>query len=195
MLSWFDPLACWGAAPWWRGPCLAGAGVERRLSAAAAPSPSCRVGAGVVAGGSPGPGPGCLPSAVVVGVGVPGPGVRGGRGHAVGFWGIARPVAGVCRWRGRWCGVFGCWIVDASIFVVFVLCVPVCSAAPCPACVCCWGWVWWQAGKGTWWMPWHQEPMKDVGACDKPWGVGNRAVIRGCPNGETWLESCPATRA
>ena len=52
-----------------------------------------------------------------------------------------------------------------------------------------------QAMKGTWWMPWHQEPMKDVGACDKPWGVGNRAVIRGCPNGETQLESCPVTRA
>ncbi|CAN0044853.1 unnamed protein product [Phaeothamnion confervicola] len=53
------------------------------------------------------------------------------------------------------------WIVDASIFL------------------------WLCLMKGTWWMPWHQEPMKDVGACDKPWGVGNRAVIRGCPNGET----------
>ena len=42
-----------------------------------------------------------------------------------------------------------------------------------------------QATKGTWWMPWHQEPMKDVGACDKPREVGNRALIRGCPNGET----------
>jgi hypothetical protein len=50
-----------------------------------------------------------------------------------------------------------------------------------------------QATKGTWWMPWHQEPMKDVGACDKPRGVGNRAVIRGFPNGETQLESCPVT--
>ena len=34
-------------------------------------------------------------------------------------------------------------------------------------------------------MPWHQEPMKDVGSCDKPRGVANRAEIRGCPNGET----------
>ncbi len=50
-----------------------------------------------------------------------------------------------------------------------------------------------QATKGTWWMPWHQEPMKDVGACDKPREVGNRAVIRGFPNGETQLESCPVT--
>jgi hypothetical protein len=36
-------------------------------------------------------------------------------------------------------------------------------------------------------MPWHQEPMKDVGTCDKPRGVGNRTVIRGFPNGETRL--------
>ena len=50
-----------------------------------------------------------------------------------------------------------------------------------------------QATKGTWWMPWHQEPMKDVGACDKPREVGNRALIRGFPNGETQLESCPVT--
>ncbi|ETJ16671.1 hypothetical protein Q604_UNBc4C00038G0001, partial [human gut metagenome] len=24
-----------------------------------------------------------------------------------------------------------------------------------------------QATKGAWWMPWHQEPMKDVISCDK----------------------------
>jgi len=36
-------------------------------------------------------------------------------------------------------------------------------------------------------MPWHQEPMKDVGGCEKPRGAANRAVIRGCPNGETRL--------
>jgi hypothetical protein len=52
-----------------------------------------------------------------------------------------------------------------------------------------------QATKGTWWMPWHQEPMKDVEACDKPREVGNRTVIRGFPNGETQLESCPVTSA
>ena len=27
--------------------------------------------------------------------------------------------------------------------------------------------------------------MKDVGACDMSWGVGNRAVIQEFPNGET----------
>ena len=42
-----------------------------------------------------------------------------------------------------------------------------------------------QVVKGTRWMPGHQEPMKDVGGCDKPRGADNRAVIRGSPNGET----------
>ncbi len=46
-----------------------------------------------------------------------------------------------------------------------------------------------QVFKGTRWMPWHQEPMKDVGACDKPRGVGSQTVIRGFPNGETWRPS------
>ena len=34
-------------------------------------------------------------------------------------------------------------------------------------------------------MPRHQEPMKDVVTCDKPWGAGKRALIRGFPNRET----------
>jgi hypothetical protein len=50
-----------------------------------------------------------------------------------------------------------------------------------------------QVNKGARWMPWHQEPMKDVGGCDKPRGAANRAVIRGFPNGETRQESCPVT--
>jgi hypothetical protein len=79
------------------------------------------------------------------------------------------------------------WIVDASIFVAVSCARAVCACVSGVffwVCGCVWC-VWWQVMKGTWWMPWHQEPMKDVGACDKPWGVGNRAVIRGCPNGET----------
>jgi len=42
-------------------------------------------------------------------------------------------------------------------------------------------------------MPWHQEPKKDVGGCDKPRGAANQAVIRGFPNGETQQESSPVT--
>ena len=43
------------------------------------------------------------------------------------------------------------------------------------------------------WMPWHQGPMKDVVACDKPRGAGWRAVIRGVPNGGTRHELCRVT--
>jgi hypothetical protein len=81
----------------------------------------------------------------------------------------AQPIAGKRGTRGGYRPSFENYTVDASIFVAR------------------------QATKGTWWMPWHQEPMKDVGACDKPREVGNRAVIRGFPNGETQLESCPVT--
>ena len=72
-------------------------------------------------------------------------------------------------WVGVWLCV-ECCIVDASI-----LCGQVC--------------------KGTLWMSGHQEPMKDVGGRDSPRGVVNRAVIRGCPNGETRRVSGRVTRA
>jgi hypothetical protein len=52
-----------------------------------------------------------------------------------------------------------------------------------------------QVFKGTRWMPWYQEPKKDVGICDKPRGVDNQTVIRGFPNGETRLEASPVTLA
>ena len=42
-----------------------------------------------------------------------------------------------------------------------------------------------QATKRMWWMPWRQQAMKDVAACEKPRGAGKQALIRGCPNGET----------
>ena len=31
-----------------------------------------------------------------------------------------------------------------------------------------------QATKSTKWMPWRQEPMKDVAGCEKPRGVASR---------------------
>jgi hypothetical protein len=34
-------------------------------------------------------------------------------------------------------------------------------------------------------MPWRQEPMKDVGGCDKPRGGADLPLILGFPNGET----------
>ncbi len=51
-----------------------------------------------------------------------------------------------------------------------------------------------QVFKGARWMPWHQEPMKDVGGRDRPRGAVNRALIRGCPNGETRQSSWAVTR-
>ena len=39
--------------------------------------------------------------------------------------------------------------------------------------------------KGAWWMPWYQEAMKDVGACDKLKGVGKQTLILRFLNGET----------
>src|SRR5205085_4353064 len=42
-----------------------------------------------------------------------------------------------------------------------------------------------QATKRIWWMPWRQQAMKDVVACDKPRGAGKQALIRGSLNGAT----------
>ena len=57
------------------------------------------------------------------------------------------------------------WIVVASIFFVLF----------------CWVLVF----VGIRWMPWYLELMKDVAVCDIPWGVGERVLIRGFPNGLT----------
>ena len=52
-----------------------------------------------------------------------------------------------------------------------------------------------QVFKGARWMPWYQEPMKDVGGHDSPRGVVNQALIRGFPNGETRQSSWAVTLA
>ena len=39
--------------------------------------------------------------------------------------------------------------------------------------------------KGTRWMSWCREAMKDAGTCDKPQGAGNQAAICGSLNGAT----------
>src|SRR4051795_13396591 len=75
-----------------------------------------------------------------------------------------------------------------------------CAAVCCGWLLLCGGWLWCvavcgQVAEGTWWMPWHQEPMKDVGGRDRPGGAVNRAVIPGCPNGGTQYQSCGATCA
>ena len=35
-------------------------------------------------------------------------------------------------------------------------------------------------------MSWYQEAMKEAEGCQKPRGAVNQAMIRGCPNGETY---------
>jgi len=44
-----------------------------------------------------------------------------------------------------------------------------------------------QVNKRIRWMPWRQQAMKDVVACDKLRGAGKQALIRRSPNGETHL--------
>jgi hypothetical protein len=39
--------------------------------------------------------------------------------------------------------------------------------------------------EGKRWMPWHQEPKKDVDGCDKPRVGAEQPLIRGSPNGKT----------
>jgi hypothetical protein len=50
-----------------------------------------------------------------------------------------------------------------------------------------------QATKSQRWMPWHMAPMKDVCGCEKPRGAADRALIRGCLNGETHQPSWVGT--
>ena len=52
-----------------------------------------------------------------------------------------------------------------------------------------------QANKSQRWMPWRQEPMKDVGDCEKLRGAVYQALIRRCPNGETQHSSWSVTAA
>src|SRR5437762_1258524 len=44
---------------------------------------------------------------------------------------------------------------------------------------------WCDSPKGTRWMSWRQEAMKDAVTCEKPRGAGKRAEILGYPNGAT----------
>ena len=87
-----------------------------------------------------------------------------------GLTGVPGPLSG-CGGVG---GLFVNCIVVVSIFFVLWFCL---------------------VFVGIRWMPWYQELMKDVAACDMPRGVGERVLIRGCPNGGTWLGLCLVTIA
>lgn len=78
-----------------------------------------------------------------------------------------------------WHSLFGVLGVGGVCGGLFVICIVVVS-------IFCFLVVWFcLVLLGIRWMPWHQELMKDVAACDMPRGVGERALIRGCPNGGT----------
>ena len=108
------------------------------------------------------------------------------------------PEGRVWVWWGRVAGVWSyvenC-TVDASIFRLWFCRVLVGPHDGCPSGRWLCGFLCGQVVKGARWMPWHQEPMKDVGGCDKPRGAVNRALIRGFPNGGTPHQSCGVTRA
>ena len=81
--------------------------------------------------------------------------LSGSRSIPVGRWPLFVGVCGLLAARacvcGGWCGgLFVICIVVVSIFFVLWFCLV----------------VW-----GIRWMPWHQELMKDVAACDMPRGV------------------------
>lgn len=101
-----------------------------------------------------------------------------GVGHAVGCLRVrafARPSdAGPSELQPSGLGVMGGW----SLFENCTVDASICG----------------QVFKGARWMPWHQEPMKDVGGHDSPRGVVNQALIRGFPNGETRQSSWAVTR-
>jgi len=50
-----------------------------------------------------------------------------------------------------------------------------------------------QATKGTWWMPWLREAMKDAASCDMLRVSAEQASIRRFPNGETRQDLNPVT--
>jgi hypothetical protein len=92
------------------------------------------------------------------------------------------------RCGAGWGGGFGgCVVGGVVVGCVFVENCTVDASIFCDLCG--------QVAEGARWMPWHQEPMKDVGGRDRPGGVVNRAVIPGCPNGGTQHQSCGVTCA
>src|SRR5215204_1818703 len=68
---------------------------------------------------------------------------------------------------------------------VFAPCVPPGASAYAPPAPFGAGGAHRQDSKGTRWMPWHQEPRKDVDGCDKPRRGAEQPLTRGSPNGKT----------
>ena len=125
-----------------------------------------------------------------------------------GVLGSALPPGSFLRWGLWWlwwvvCDLYSgcehlCCLRASPLLVLSCVRRGACGGACGPRGRPLWWWSWacfllcvvlW----GIRWMPWHQELMKDVAACDMPRGVGERALIRGCPNGGTRPGLCWAT--
>ena len=78
---------------------------------------------------------------------------------------------------GLWVGCFVNCIVDVSVFVD--------AFFEFLNLFCFWFVLVLLVAMGVRWMSWHEWLMKDVAACVIPWGVGERALIWGFPNGVT----------
>lgn len=76
-----------------------------------------------------------------------------------------------------WVGCFVNCIVDVSVFVD--------AFFEFLNLFCFWFVLVLLVAMGVRWMSWHKWLMKDVAACVIPWGVGERALIWGFPNGVT----------
>ena len=77
-----------------------------------------------------------------------------------GWWLPAQPA-----WRGFLLGVGCVWWVVCDLYSG---CEHICSVLFFVFCLVL---------LGIRWMPWHQELMKDVAACDMPRGAGERALL------------------
>ena len=77
-----------------------------------------------------------------------------------GWWLPAQPAGGLCV-----VGVGCVWWVVCDLYSG---CEHICSVLFFVFCLVL---------LGIRWMPWHQELMKDVAACDMPRGAGERALL------------------
>ena len=98
--------------------------------------------------------------------------LRGSK-HAVGF--TFNTVERLARMLPPlfWCALLFCGVcgVGGVCGGLFVICIVVVS-------IFCFLVVWFcLVLLGIRWMPWHQELMKDVAACDMPRGAGERALL------------------
>ena len=92
--------------------------------------------------------------------------------HTVGFTFNTVLASAACGWwlpaHLAWGLFFGCGCVWWVVCDLYSGCEHICSVLFFVFCLVL---------LGIRWMPWHQELMKDVAACDMPRGAGERALL------------------